>query len=171
VIFSRPDTGLTDGFGIAVDIVRSAGGAELLGIEPGDETFAADSLVAELLVAEAGWTSTFMNVLCGSKLAATCVGTAPLRAYTPTESSMLWLTVASQLKNLGGAWRVTVGDKWKIGGKTGTNSAEDGTFAGIVCDAHGVPRYSFAAFIKGGGKGGGVAAEVSADLMKFIVGN
>jgi cell division protein FtsI/penicillin-binding protein 2 len=64
-----------------------------------------------------------------------------------------------------------VGDQWKIGGKTGTNSEMDGTFAGIVCDAQGAPRYSFATFIRRGGKGGGVAAEVSADLMKFIVGN
>jgi beta-lactamase class D len=64
-----------------------------------------------------------------------------------------------------------MGQKWKLGGKTGTNSDPDGIFAGLVCDASGAPRYAFATYIKLGGKGGGVAAEVSADLMKFIVGN
>jgi cell division protein FtsI/penicillin-binding protein 2 len=64
-----------------------------------------------------------------------------------------------------------MGDKWKIGGKTGTNSDPDGIFAGLVFDASGAPRYAFATYIKRGGKGGGVAAEVSADLVKFIVGN
>jgi cell division protein FtsI/penicillin-binding protein 2 len=67
--------------------------------------------------------------------------------------------------------RGRMSEKWKIGGKTGTNSAADGIFSGLVCDAHDVPQFSFATFIKGGGKGGGVAAEISADLMKFIVGN
>ena len=67
--------------------------------------------------------------------------------------------------------RGRMGEKWKIGGKTGTNSDPDGIFAGLVFDESAVPRYAFATYIKLGGKGGGVAAEVSADLVKFIVGN
>jgi Penicillin binding protein transpeptidase domain len=67
--------------------------------------------------------------------------------------------------------RSRLGDKWKIGGKTGTDSESDGVFAGLVFDSNGVPRYSFVTYIKGGGKGGGVAAEVSAELIIFILGN
>jgi cell division protein FtsI/penicillin-binding protein 2 len=67
--------------------------------------------------------------------------------------------------------RERMGDRWKIGGKTGTNSDPDGIFAGLVFDASGAPRYAFATYVKLGGKGGGLAAEVSADLMKFIAGN
>ncbi len=108
MIFSRPDAGLADGFGIAVDIGRSAAGAELFdgeffNAELGDEISAAESPAAEVLAAEAGETSTFTNVLCGSKLAATCLGTAPLRAATSTGVSMPWMQVASQLKNSDGA--------------------------------------------------------------------
>jgi cell division protein FtsI/penicillin-binding protein 2 len=64
-----------------------------------------------------------------------------------------------------------MGNDWKIGGKTGTNSDPDGIFAGLVFDPQGRPRYAFATYVKRGGKGGGVAAEISADLMKFIIGN
>jgi cell division protein FtsI/penicillin-binding protein 2 len=67
--------------------------------------------------------------------------------------------------------RGRMGNTWRIGGKTGTNSDPDGIFAGLVFDAAGVARYAFATYIKRGGRGGGVAAEVSADVMRFIVGN
>jgi cell division protein FtsI/penicillin-binding protein 2 len=62
---------------------------------------------------------------------------------------------------------------WRIGGKTGTGPAAhqpyDGWFAGLAFDDKGVPRYAFATLILGGGKGGGIAAEVSADVINFLV--
>jgi cell division protein FtsI/penicillin-binding protein 2 len=61
---------------------------------------------------------------------------------------------------------------WRIGGKTGTGPANhhpyDGCFAGLAFDEKGAARYAFATFIFGGGKGGGIAAEVSVDLINFL---
>jgi hypothetical protein len=88
VIFSRPDAGLAEGFGIVVGVGRSAVASAII-TDLGDESLATGSLVAGLSVADAGGTSTLVNVLCGSNLNVTCVGTTPLRASTPTESSML----------------------------------------------------------------------------------
>jgi beta-lactamase class D len=70
--------------------------------------------------------------------------------------------------------RERLGGPWKIGGKTGTGPAEahpyDGCFAGLVFDPQGMPRYTVATYIKAGGRGGGAAAQVSADLARFLVG-
>ena len=105
MIFSRPDTGLADEFGIAVDIGRSAVAAELFGAE----LSASGSISDELLVAGTGRTSTFVNVLCESTLAVTCDCTAPFPGTTPTGSWMLWVQVPSQLKNFDGARREPFG--------------------------------------------------------------
>ncbi|HEV3455513.1 MAG TPA: penicillin-binding transpeptidase domain-containing protein, partial [Thermoanaerobaculia bacterium] len=70
--------------------------------------------------------------------------------------------------------RERLGGQWKIGGKTGTGPGGahpyDGCFVGLVFDPRGEPRYTVATYIKAGGRGGGVAAEVSADLARFLVG-
>lgn len=61
---------------------------------------------------------------------------------------------------------------WKIGGKTGTGPAQakpyDGWFAGLIFGPDGRPRYTIATFIKERGLGGGVAAEVSADMASYL---
>ena len=80
MIFSRPDAGLADGFGIAVDIGRSAVAAELFGAE----LSSSGPLGDELLVAEAAGPSTLINVLCESTLAVTCDCTTPFPGTTPT---------------------------------------------------------------------------------------
>ena len=95
MIFRRPDLGLADEFAAP----EGEGGLSVAG-EVGDEPLGTGSFGAGLSFADADGTSTLVNVLCGSKLAATCVSTTPLRAYTPTEGSMLWMQVPSQLKNL-----------------------------------------------------------------------
>jgi cell division protein FtsI/penicillin-binding protein 2 len=70
--------------------------------------------------------------------------------------------------------RLGPNSKWIIGGKTGTGPANanpfDGCFAGLLFDDHRQARYTVVAYIKRGGLGGGAAAEISADLFKFILG-
>ncbi len=70
--------------------------------------------------------------------------------------------------------RDRLGGRWSIGGKTGsgpeTARPYDGCFAGLVFDPAGIPRYTVATYIRAGGRGGGAAAEVSADLARFILG-
>ena len=64
---------------------------------------------------------------------------------------------------------------WKIGGKTGTGPGtigpdSDGWFAGLVFDRLDHARFTVATFVKHGGKGGGNAARISAELARFLVG-
>jgi cell division protein FtsI/penicillin-binding protein 2 len=70
--------------------------------------------------------------------------------------------------------RGRLGPKWMMGGKTGTGPANanpfDGCFAGLVFDDHRAARYTVVAYIKRGGSGGGAAAEISADLFKYVLG-
>jgi hypothetical protein len=103
VILRRPDLGLADDFAAA----DGEGGLSVAGVV-GDEAPDTGSFGAGLSLADADGTSTLVNVLCGSKLAATRVSTPPLRAYTPTEGSMPWVQVPSQVKILRGAWYATV---------------------------------------------------------------
>ena len=63
---------------------------------------------------------------------------------------------------------------WSLGGKTGTGPnvvgpTSDGWFAGPVYDPAGVPRYAFATFIRHGGKGGGNAAQLSAEVARRLI--
>ena len=104
MIFRRPDAGFADDFAAVDD---EAADLSTVG-DDDDESLGTGSIVGGLPAADAGETSTLVNVLCGSKLAATCVSTTPLRAYTPTEVSMLWVQVASQSMNVNAAKRVTL---------------------------------------------------------------
>ena len=98
MIFRRPDAGFADDFAAADGAAGLSAGGEAV-----DELLATETFGAAASVADANGTSTLVNVLCGSKLSATCVGTTPLRAYTLTESSMLWTQVASQSMKADGA--------------------------------------------------------------------
>jgi cell division protein FtsI/penicillin-binding protein 2 len=70
--------------------------------------------------------------------------------------------------------RGRLGSDWSLGGKTGTGPAAahpyDGVFAGLVFDRNGVPRYTIVSYIKGGGPGGGAAAEITSDFVRFTLG-
>jgi beta-lactamase class A len=64
---------------------------------------------------------------------------------------------------------------WQIGGKTGTGPGpqalgphSDGWFAGLIFDPEGSPRFTVATFVRHGGLGGGKAAQVSAELARFL---
>lgn len=57
---------------------------------------------------------------------------------------------------------------WQIGGKTGS-AKSDGWFAGLVFDPKGNARFTVATFVRHGGRGGGAAAKLSADLARFIM--
>ena len=64
------------------------------------------------------------------------------------------------------------GTGWALGGKTGTGPASaspnyDGCFAGLIFKGD-EPRYAFAIYIQGRGKGGGVAARMAADLASWF---
>jgi cell division protein FtsI/penicillin-binding protein 2 len=67
------------------------------------------------------------------------------------------------------------GTGWSIGGKTGTGGRpgvpldqQDGIFAGVIFDRQGNARFTVATFVRGGGVGGGNAAEISAALGRFL---
>ncbi|HET7452602.1 MAG TPA: penicillin-binding transpeptidase domain-containing protein [Thermoanaerobaculia bacterium] len=65
------------------------------------------------------------------------------------------------------------GTGWRIGGKTGTGPGSvgpqsDGWFAGLVFDGQGRPRYTVAAYVRRGGKGGGRAARVCAEIARTL---
>jgi cell division protein FtsI/penicillin-binding protein 2 len=69
------------------------------------------------------------------------------------------------------------GTRWAIGGKTGTGGIpgapldrQDGCFAGLVFDPEGKARFTVATFVRRGGRGGGNAAEISAQLARFMMG-
>jgi hypothetical protein len=63
---------------------------------------------------------------------------------------------------------------WRLGGKTGTGPAQaqphDGCFVGLAFDPKGAPRYTVAIYVRHGGKGGGAAAEIAADVINAMLG-
>jgi len=66
---------------------------------------------------------------------------------------------------------------WQMGGKTGTGPGplpigpqSDGWFAGLVFDAKGTARFTVATYVRHGGRGGGNAAQLSAEVAKFVIG-
>jgi hypothetical protein len=64
---------------------------------------------------------------------------------------------------------------WQIGGKTGTGPNQigpqsDGWFAGLIFDPKGKARFTVATFVRHGGRGGGNAARISAQLALFLIG-
>ena len=69
--------------------------------------------------------------------------------------------------------RGRLGDKWKLGGKTGTGAVKeqpyDGIFAGLLFSESDA-EYTVICYVRRGGPGGGAAAEICADVMKFILG-
>ena len=67
------------------------------------------------------------------------------------------------------------GTGWRIGGKTGSGPGQgpvgprsDGWFAGLVFDPAGGARYTAAAYVRHGGKGGGHAARICAEIAKSL---
>ena len=67
------------------------------------------------------------------------------------------------------------GTAWRIGGKTGTGPGStppgkeyDGWFAGLVADPAGRARFTVAAYVRRGGKGGGHAARICAALARSL---
>jgi len=66
------------------------------------------------------------------------------------------------------------GHGWTIGGKTGTGPGEaspyDGCFAGLVFDRRRVARYTIASYVRRGGRGGGAAAQLGAELVARTLG-
>jgi Penicillin binding protein transpeptidase domain len=67
-----------------------------------------------------------------------------------------------------------LGKQWEIGGKTGTGPGTahpyDGIFAGLVFDEERRVRYTLVCYARRSGPGGGAAAEISADLARFVLG-
>ena len=70
------------------------------------------------------------------------------------------------------------GTGWQIGGKTGTGPGpepigpqSDGWFAGLIFDPKDNARFTTATFIEHGGRGGGNAARISAELARFVIGS
>ncbi|HLX08695.1 MAG TPA: penicillin-binding transpeptidase domain-containing protein [Thermoanaerobaculia bacterium] len=65
--------------------------------------------------------------------------------------------------------RGRLGGEWLVGGKTGTGPGDvepwDGCFAGLVFDPKRVARYTVVSYVRRGGRGGGAAAELAADLV------
>jgi cell division protein FtsI/penicillin-binding protein 2 len=67
------------------------------------------------------------------------------------------------------------GTGWQIGGKTGTGPGtvgpeSDGWFAGLIFDPQGKARFTVATFVRHGGPGRGNAANISAELARYIIG-
>jgi cell division protein FtsI/penicillin-binding protein 2 len=67
------------------------------------------------------------------------------------------------------------GTGWQIGGKTGTGPGTvgpeaDGWFAGLIFDPQGKARFTVATFVRHGGPGRGNAANISAELARYIIG-
>jgi hypothetical protein len=69
--------------------------------------------------------------------------------------------------------RDALGSRGRIGGKTGSGPENrrplDGIFAGLVFDAAGDARYTVVTYVHHGGVGGGAAAQLSADLAKYVL--
>jgi hypothetical protein len=60
-----------------------------------------------------------------------------------------------------------------IGGKTGTGPGSeypyDGIFAGLVFNRDGTPRYIVVTYVRHGGRGGGIAAEMSEEMAEMLL--
>ena len=100
------------------------------------------------------------------------------RPWAPTKPSKIsGLRLSSQAPpGLRSGWGAP-GEQWAGGGSAerpasalGRTRPYDGYFAGRVFDSAGIPRFAAATYIRAGGRGGGAAAEVSADLARFILG-
>ena len=66
------------------------------------------------------------------------------------------------------------GTGWQIGGKTGTGPGlispqSDGWFAGLIFDPRGEARFTITTFVRHGGRGGGNAARISAELARYLI--
>jgi cell division protein FtsI/penicillin-binding protein 2 len=102
---------------------------------------------------------------------------APTRVVEETTARKLMAAMRDTVKR-GTATRIASaleGIGWAIGGKTGTGgraglpmNEQDGWFAGLVFDREGKARYTVATFVRRGGLGGGNAAEISAQLARFV---
>jgi hypothetical protein len=105
-----------------------------------------------------------------------CIGAQRIvNAFTAKELESAFLDTVKR----GTANRIAnalAGTGWSIGGKTGSggrpgapHDQQDGCFAGLIFDSHGKARFTVATFVKGGGIGGGNAAEISAAVARFLV--
>lgn len=72
--------------------------------------------------------------------------------------------------------RVIQNSGWQIGGKTGSGPAmqprgvqHDGWFAGLIFDPQGKARFTVATFVRSGGYGAGHAANISAELARYLI--
>jgi Penicillin binding protein transpeptidase domain len=74
---------------------------------------------------------------------------------------------------------ILAGSGWAMGGKTGTGPepgtnaagpASDGCFAGLIFDPQGKAQFTVVTLVKHGGLGGGNAAQISAELARFVSG-
>jgi cell division protein FtsI/penicillin-binding protein 2 len=102
---------------------------------------------------------------------------APTRIVEETTARKLMAAMIDTVKR-GTATRIAnalEGIGWAIGGKTGTGgragapmNEQDGWFAGLVFDQQGKARYTVATFVRRGGLGGGSAAEISAQMARFV---
>jgi hypothetical protein len=70
--------------------------------------------------------------------------------------------------------RGRLGALGQIGGKTGTGPANthpyDGIFAGLVFDRRGDARYAIVTYVRHGGRGGGIAADISEKTAETLLG-
>jgi hypothetical protein len=66
------------------------------------------------------------------------------------------------------------GHGWTMGGKTGSGPGDahplDGCFAGLVFDERRVPRYTIVSYVRRGGRGGGAAARLAAEMATRTLG-
>ena len=109
------------------------------------------------------------NIACGD----------PTRMIEEATAKKLMAAMKETVKR-GTATRIAgalEGVGWAIGGKTGTGgragapmNEQDGWFAGLVFDRQGKARYTVATFVRRGGLGGGSAAEISAQIVRFVTG-
>ena len=102
---------------------------------------------------------------------------APTRMVEESTARRLMAAMVDTVKR-GTATRIAralEGIGWAMGGKTGTGgragapiNEQDGWFAGLVFDRQGKARYTVATFVRRGGLGGGNAAEISAQIARFV---
>jgi hypothetical protein len=71
--------------------------------------------------------------------------------------------------------RDRLGSLGHLAGKTGSGPGDanptDGIFAALIFDSTGAARFSVVTYVRRGGHGGGAAAEISADIAKFLLSN
>jgi cell division protein FtsI/penicillin-binding protein 2 len=118
-----------------------------------------------------------MTTSSGQVRRRTCI--APIRIMKRTTAKQLMDAMLDTVKRgtasqISGTLRDT---GWSIGGKTGTGGRtgapmeqQDGWFAGLILDREQKPRFTVATFVRQGGSGGGNAAEISAELARFLAG-